>query len=200
MNLSKWSMIVFVAVATSAMSFSPVLVAAAVAASKTASTATTSLVDLNSATADQLIPLPGIGTVTAKAIIAGRPYVTIDDLVTKKIVSKSQFDKFKSLVTVVPIPSTSSTATTPSSKTTSPSTASSPASTSKLTAADQFTTEAQAKAHCRSGIVVWTNLESKVFHFSGTKDYGTTKEGAYMCETDATNDGYRAAKNEKQPS
>jgi hypothetical protein len=47
--------------------------------------------------------------------------------------------------------------------------------------------------------VVWANLKSKIYHFSGTKDYGATKDGAYMCEKDATAQDIRAAKNEKHP-
>ncbi len=65
--------------------------------------------------------------------------------------------------------------------------------------ANQYTTEAQAKARCGSGTVVWANLKSKIYHFAGHKDYGNTKEGAYMCERDATSEGMRAAKNEKHP-
>ena len=67
------------------------------------------------------------------------------------------------------------------------------------TGANQYTTEAQAKARCGSGTVVWANLNSKIFHFAGHKDYGQTKNGAYMCERDATSEGMRAAKNEKHP-
>ena len=52
---------------------------------------------------------------------------------------------------------------------------------------------------CPTGTVVWANLNSKIFHFAGHADYGHTKNGAYMCETDATAQGMRAAKNEKQP-
>ena len=63
----------------------------------------------------------------------------------------------------------------------------------------QFTTEAQAKTRCGSGTVVWANLSSKIFHFAGHGDYGKTKNGAYMCERDATGEGMRAAKNEKHP-
>ena len=72
-------------------------------------------------------------------------------------------------------------------------------SSSGATGANQYTTEAQAKARCGSGTVVWANLNSKIFHFAGHKDYGTTKSGAYMCERDATSQGMRAAKNEKHP-
>src|SRR4051794_22847440 len=41
--------------------------------------------------------------------------------------------------------------------------------------------------------------KSKVYHFAGTKAYGTTKQGAYMCERDAIAAGDRAPKNEKHP-
>jgi hypothetical protein len=61
----------------------------------------------------------------------------------------------------------------------------------------QFATEIAAKAHCPSDTVVWANLESHVYHFNGTRDYGHTKRGAYMCEREAS--GFRAAKNEKHP-
>src|SRR5579872_5555036 len=73
------------------------------------------------------------------------------------------------------------------------------ASTGTPAGANQFSTEAQAKAKCSTGVVVWVNLESKIYHFAGNKDYGTTKKGAYMCESDATAAGDRAAKNEKHP-
>ena len=66
--------------------------------------------------------------------------------------------------------------------------------------ANQFASEAQAKGHCATDTVVWANLSSKVYHFSGYRDYGNTKRGAYMCEGDATQQGFRAAKNEKHPS
>ena len=64
---------------------------------------------------------------------------------------------------------------------------------------DQFSSEAEAKAHCASGNVVWFNSKSKVYHFAGTRDYGKTKSGAYMCQSDADRVG-RAAKNEKPPA
>ncbi len=66
-------------------------------------------------------------------------------------------------------------------------------------AANQFSTEAQAKSQCGADTVVWANLQSKVYHFPGSKDFGTTKRGAFMCERQATADGIRAAKNEKHP-
>jgi hypothetical protein len=73
-----------------------------------------------------------------------------------------------------------------------------PAATVGLGSAE-FKTEAQAKARCPRDTVVWANLDSKIYHFSGNRDYGNTKEGAYMCEKDAMAQGVRAAKNEKRP-
>jgi len=81
---------------------------------------------------------------------------------------------------------------------TTPSTRSAPTATTP-TAANQFSAEGQAKAHCPSDTVVWANLSSKVYHFGGYKDYGNTKRGAYMCEKDATAQGFRASKTEKHP-
>lgn len=73
-----------------------------------------------------------------------------------------------------------------------------PASTNP-TAANQYSTEAQAKGRCGADLVVWVNLESKIYHFAGHKSYGHTKSGAYMCERQAMSSGMRAAKNEKHP-
>ena len=59
--------------------------------------------------------------------------------------------------------------------------------------------ESEAKGHCPADTVVWVNLKSKIYHFAGTKNYGTTKEGAYMCEREAIAMGDRASKNEHHP-
>ena len=65
--------------------------------------------------------------------------------------------------------------------------------------ANQFQAAAQAQARCPSGLVVWVNTKSGVYHFSGAKNYGNTKAGAYMCESDAAAAGDRASKAEKHP-
>ena len=66
-------------------------------------------------------------------------------------------------------------------------------------AANQFANEAEAKARCRTDMVVWVNLRTKIYHYSGTRRYGTTKTGAYMCEGETAAAGFQAAKREKRP-
>ncbi len=66
-------------------------------------------------------------------------------------------------------------------------------------AANQYAVAAQAEARCPGATVVWVNTQSGVYHFAGTKNYGSTKAGAYMCENDATAAGDRASKQEKHP-
>ena len=67
------------------------------------------------------------------------------------------------------------------------------------TGAAEFASAAEAKAHCPGDTVVWANTRSKVYHFAGTRSYGHTKRGAYMCERDTASAGLRSAKNEKRP-
>ncbi len=69
--------------------------AAAPAATPAARPASAGKVDINSATEAQLDSLFGIGPVRAKAIVAGRPYADLRDLVRKKILTQGVFAKAK---------------------------------------------------------------------------------------------------------
>ena len=64
--------------------------------------------------------------------------------------------------------------------------------------AGEYATELQARAQCPSETVVWTNTSSGIYHYPGTRYYGHTRQGAYMCEPQARAAGYRASRSREQ--
>lgn len=175
------------------------------AKSSQSAAATDAKVDLNTASEKELVDLPGVGTATAKKIIAGRPYSSVDGL-SKAGISTSTINKISSLVTVSgasaaadagakasntkSAPPVSQTATAASGQPT-------PAPPPVRTPAKTTTTGA-AQGNPGAGMV-WVNVDSGVYHYEGSRYYGKTKNGKYMSESDATSTGYHAAKNEKKP-
>jgi hypothetical protein len=136
-------------------------------------------VNLNTASQADLEALPGIGPVTAKKIIAGRPYTSVADL-SKAGVPKSTIDKISSMVTVG-----SATAA--------------PMERERTKGTAGGSTMAQQPPE--KGMV-WVNTSTKVFHKEGDRYYGKTKNGKFMTEADAIKAGYKPAKTagtKKQP-
>ena len=62
--------------------------------------AKTALVNINSATAAQLDDLPQIGAARTKAIIAGRPYKSVAELLDRKIIPSNAYDAIKDKVAI----------------------------------------------------------------------------------------------------
>lgn len=74
------------------------------AAKPAAAPATTALIDLNSATRDDLMGLEGIGEVRADAIIRSRPFRAKTELVERHIIPESLYEKLSDKVTARPVP------------------------------------------------------------------------------------------------
>jgi DNA uptake protein ComE-like DNA-binding protein len=153
----------------------------------TAAPAPAALVDLNSASEKELEDLNGVGSATAKKIVAGRPYATVDDL-SKAGVPASTIAKIKPHVTVgAASVAAASAPVVPTAPAPTPKPAKAPSS-----AAPAVTTAVPATPP-QPGMV-WANTSTKVFHREGDRYYGNTKHGKWMTEEEATKAGYHEAK------
>jgi competence protein ComEA len=129
-------------------------------------------VDLNTADEAQLETLPGVGPVTAKKIIAGRPYAKVEDL-AKAGISAGVVAKFADQVTVTPAKST--------------------AADPKAPAGENNPGAEKARTPPAKGMV-WVNTDSGIYFLEGEQWYGKTKEGKFMTVEDAKKAGFRESK------
>jgi competence protein ComEA len=68
------------------------------------SAAASSLLDINTATSDQLKALPGIGDVYAKRIVDGRPYTSKNQLTIRGVIPQKTYDGIKNMIVATHAP------------------------------------------------------------------------------------------------
>jgi competence protein ComEA len=102
----RWRQVVASVIVIGAMAAGPALAAQSTSAGSTKTTAkstasqksSATLLDLNSASKADLAALPGIGDSYSDKIIAGRPYKSKSELVSRKILPSATYDKIKTMV------------------------------------------------------------------------------------------------------
>jgi DNA uptake protein ComE-like DNA-binding protein len=98
MKLNRLTLAILAVTSSVLFAALPAMALQAKPATKAPAAAATTLVDLNTATKDQLKALPGVGDVYAAKIIAGRPYANKTQLKTKNIVPDATYTKISKLV------------------------------------------------------------------------------------------------------
>lgn len=95
MNLQKLIVLLLAAFSLLAAPYQQTKTSKGTASSKASSATSTAakLIDLNSASADELKSLPGIGDAYSAAIIKNRPYANKRQLLSKKVVPQATYDK-----------------------------------------------------------------------------------------------------------
>ena len=154
-------------------------------------------VDLNTASEKEMDGLPGVGSATAKKIIAGRPYSSVDDL-SKAGLSARVIAKIAPLATVGG--GTAAASTKAAAMAPAPVSQPAPSAPNRPAPAALAKTAPSSMSQGTPGPgMVWVNLDSGVYHYPATRYYGKTKSGKYLSEADAVKAGYHAAKDEKKP-
>ena len=92
------TVVVFTLIFVATMSFAADTKEILTPAAQVKSAVSDKLIDINTATKEQLKSIPGIGDAYSQKIIDGRPYAKKDQLLSKKVVPKGTYDKIKDLI------------------------------------------------------------------------------------------------------
>jgi hypothetical protein len=67
-----------------------------------------------------------------------------------------------------------------------------------ITSRNDFDSEVEAARHCSGRPVVWVVPASHVYYFKSDPGYGSGRDGAYMCEDEASGDRNRPARDKRR--
>ncbi len=217
MHFGNWKRVLWVALAVAVLGTTPLVLAQTRPAAPADQNDQTSgaRIDINTATQAQLETLPGVGPATAKKIIAGRPYNAVDDLANAGVPA-STIEKIRPLVKVGPAGQAAGTAGKGVRKGESGIEKGANAAARGVekgvdAAAKGVQKGAEATGKAAGKVdskvngtnptppekgMVWVNTQTGVYHKEGDRWYGKTKHGKFMTESQAIQEGYRAAKGE----
>jgi DNA uptake protein ComE-like DNA-binding protein len=129
---NRFVVFAFAALWISAFAFAqaPKSTPAAPAAPAKAAQAAAEKLDINTATKEQLMKLPGIGEAYSQKIIDGRPYKAKNELTQKKIIPEATYSKISALI-IAKAPAGAATKPASSSTTKAPAATAAPAAPAK---------------------------------------------------------------------
>ena len=97
LTMLAWTIVLMASLNTATLNATAQVPSSASSAAKTATSAS-NLLDINTASLDQLKALPGIGDAYAQKIVSGRPYAKKNELVQKKIIPQATYQKIAGMI------------------------------------------------------------------------------------------------------
>ena len=93
MKITKWIVLLITALSLMAAPYQQPKAKSSTADKTTTSSTSAKVIDINTASQDELKSLPGIGDAYSAAIIKNRPYANKHQLVSKKVIPQATYDK-----------------------------------------------------------------------------------------------------------